>query len=338
MRADAAPRLRHPALYPEMRAVLSLSNKVERKPSHVVYFQPREALTESGIVSVENMNVADIVSGRVNTNGVEIAYRLWPAKGEVVCAPTVLLHGVLQTGDGMRHLAEQLSWHGDVLVPDLRGRGESSQPATGFGPDEMAKDIAGLLQELGWARAVVIGRLHGAIAAYHLAAQNPELVQALVIGNAAPEVNESQAQRILAAVANLPRNFASQADAEAFYENELGLSPARIHNDLWLDLEPQANGRMIWKHNLDIVRNIESAANPRDDWDILSRISCPTLILRGQRGGIRRETLSRMGDTVRDSRVMTIMGAGHDVFLGPGAEQTMSAIQLFMHGPGRRVS
>lgn len=290
---------------------------------------------ESGCVSTANADVTNMMSGQAPSNGIEIAYRLWPARNRAVCEPTVLLHGVLQTGDGMRHLAEQLSTLGDVLAPDLRGRGGSSQPASGYAPHVMAEDVAGLLRELGWTRAVMIGRLHGAIVAYHLAARFPELVHALVIGNAAPEVNESQAQGILAAVANLPHHFASQSDAEAFYENELGLSSARIHNDLLLDLEPQANGRMVWKHNLEVVRNIESAANPRDDWDVLSRIVCPTLILRGQRGGIRRETFRRMGETVDDSRTMTVMGAGHDVFLGPGAEQTLSAIQLFMHGPGR---
>ncbi len=235
----------------------------------------------------------------------------------------------------MRHLAAQLSMFGDALAPDLRGRGASSRPETGYEPDAMARDVAGLLKALGWERAVVIGRLHGAIVAYHLAARFPELVQALVIGNAAPEVNESQAQRILSTVANLPRFFASRDEAEAFYENDLGLSPARIHHDLPLDLEPQPTGRMVWKHNLDTVLSIESAANPRDDWDLLSQITCPTLILRGQRGGIRRETVARMMETVPNSRALTIMGAGHDVFLGPGAEQTMSAIQLFMHGPGR---
>jgi pimeloyl-ACP methyl ester carboxylesterase len=202
----------------------------------------------------------------------------------------------------------------------------------------MASDVAGLLRDLGWTRAVVIGRLHGAIVAYHLAARYPKLVQSLVIGNAAPEVNESQAQRILAAVANLPRDFASRADAEAFYDRELGLSPARIQNDLLHDLEPTTNGRMVWKHNLGIVERIESAVNPRDDWELLSGIACPTLILRGQRGGIRGETFARMGATVPNSRTMTIMGAGHDVFLGPGAEQTMAAIQLFMRGAGRLTS
>jgi pimeloyl-ACP methyl ester carboxylesterase len=276
-----------------------------------------------------------MVSGRASTNGIEIAYRLWPAKRRVECAPTVLLHGVLQTGEGMRHLAEQLSWSGDVLAPDLRGRGESSRPESGYEPAAMASDVARLLGDIGWERAVVIGRLHGAIVAYHLAARFPALVRALVVGNAAPEVTESQAQRILSAVANLPRFFSSRDEAEAFYEHELGLSPARIQNDLLLDLEAQPTGRMVWKHNLDIVLGIESAANPRDDWELLSKIACPTLILRGQRGGIRRETVARMEETVPNARALTIMGAGHDVFLGPGAEQTMSAIQLFMHGPGR---
>ena len=40
-------------------------------------------------------------------NGVRLAYRHWtgPANGQH--PPVVLLHGVLQAGEGMRHLAEQ---------------------------------------------------------------------------------------------------------------------------------------------------------------------------------------------------------------------------------------
>lgn len=335
---DAAARRQWTGLYPDPQATLIWPTRVEQLRPLVVYFSSRESLTESGSVSTASSNAAVTMTGRVSTNGIELAYRLWPAKRDAVNAPTVLLHGVLQTGDGMRLLAEQLSAAGEVLAPDLRGRGGSSQPDAGYEPDAMAADVAGLLLQLGWNRAVVIGRLHGAIVAYHLAARFPELVQALVIGNAAPEVNASQAQHVLAAVANLPREFANQTDAETFYERELGLSPARIHNDLLLDLEPRSNGRMVWKHNLDIVRSIEAAANPRNDWELLSSIACPTLILRGQRGGIRRETLARMGAAVSNSRTMTIMGAGHDVFLGPGAEQTMAAIQLFMRGSGRLTS
>jgi pimeloyl-ACP methyl ester carboxylesterase len=245
-----------------------------------------------------------------------------------------LLHGVLQTGDGMRHLAENLAIDGEVLVPDLRGRGASEQPASGHDPGTMAEDVGALLDGHCIGRVVVIGRLHGGLVAYHLAARRPELVCGLVLGDSTPEVSADRAARELAKLAALPAEFASREEAEQFYEQELRLSPARAEHDLPSDLERTPDGRYRWHHNLEIVARIEAAAMPRADWQILGNVRCPTLILRGQRGEIRQETAQRMLEAMPDARCQTIIGAGHDIFLGPGMEQTLSAIQLFLRGLG----
>jgi predicted alpha/beta-hydrolase family hydrolase len=80
------------------------------------------------------------------------------------------------------------------------------------------------------------------------------------------------------------------------------------------------------------VGRIEAAAIPRSDWHVLAEVKSPALILRGQRGAIGRETAEKMLRTMPRARVMTIYGASHDVFLGPGSEQTLAAIQLFLFG------
>ena len=67
-------------------------------------------------------------TGFEQVNGVRLAYRHWTGPSNAQHPPVVLLHGVLQTGEGMRHLAEQLSLDREVLVPDLRGRGDSDRP------------------------------------------------------------------------------------------------------------------------------------------------------------------------------------------------------------------
>jgi pimeloyl-ACP methyl ester carboxylesterase len=267
-----------------------------------------------------------------HVNGIRLAYRHWigPAKAEH--PPVVLLHGVLQTGDGMRHLAEQLSLDREVLVPDLRGRGESDRPDGGYDPPTMADDVAGLVDRLGIERPALIGRLHGGLVAYHLAARRPELVCGVVLGDANPEVSADRALQALAAVSALPRSFASHADATRFYEEGLGLPPDRARHDIPSDLEARPGGGYRWRHDLDIVSRIEAAAIPRSDWDVLARLRCPALILRGQRGEIRQETAERMLEVMPRARAQTIFGASHDVFLGPGSEQTLAAIQLFLFG------
>ncbi|MBA3450316.1 MAG: alpha/beta hydrolase [Chloroflexia bacterium] len=265
-------------------------------------------------------------------NGIAVAYRHWPAKSDALQPPVLLLHGVLQTGDGMRHLAEQLGYDREVLVPDLRGRGQSAQPDDGYDPATMADDVAALIDRLGIERPALIGRLHGGLIAYHLAARRPDLVRGIVLGDANPEVSDERARQAMREVGSLPRGFASRDDATRFYEEGLGLSPDRARHDIPSDLESTPDGRYAWRHNLDIVNKIEAAAIPRSDWHVLAKVRCSVLILRGQRGEIRREIADRMLETIPIARAQTIYGSGHDVFLGPGSEQTLAAIQLFLFG------
>jgi pimeloyl-ACP methyl ester carboxylesterase len=271
-------------------------------------------------------------TGFEQVNGIRLAYRHWTGPAGPQHPPVVLLHGVLQTGEGMRHLAEQLSLDREVLVPDLRGRGDSDRPDGGYDPSTMADDVAGLIDRLGIERPALIGRLHGGLVAYHLAARRPELVSGVVLGDANPEVTADRASQALADVSSLPRDFASYADAARFYEEGLGLPPDRARHDIPSDLEAAPGGGFRWRHDLEIVRRIESAAIPRSDWDVLARVTCPALILRGQRGEIRRETAERMLAVMPQARAQTIYGSSHDVFLGPGSEQALAAIQLFLFG------
>ncbi len=271
-------------------------------------------------------------TGFEHVNGLRLAYRQWTSPPDAQHPPVVLLHGVLQSGEGMRHLAEQLSLDREVLVPDLRGRGESDRPEDGYDPATMADDVAQLIDRLGIVRPALIGRLHGGLVAYHLAARRPELACGVVLGDANPEVTVDRAAQALAAVNSLPQAFASHADVTRFYEEDLGLPPDRARHDIPSDLEARPDGGYRWRHDLNIVRRIEAAAVPRSDWDVLARLRCPVLIVRGQRGEIRPETAERMLATIPRARAQTIYGASHDVFLGPGSEQTLAAIQLFLFG------
>jgi pimeloyl-ACP methyl ester carboxylesterase len=265
-------------------------------------------------------------------NGITMAYRRWPAPERSPHLPVVLLHGGLQTGDGMRHLAECLAQSGPVLVPDLRGRGETDQPEDGYDPATMAADVAALVGHLELGPSVVIGRHHGGLVAYHLAAREPEMVSGLILGDATPEVSPERAARIKALVSALPAEFAWREEAERFYEEELRLPAARARHDMPSDLEQCADGRFRWRHNLEVVARLADACLPRSDWAVLERIRCPTLILRGQRGQIRPEVAERMVATIPEAREHTVLCSGHDVFLGPGEEQALAAVQLFLRG------
>lgn len=253
----------------------------------------------------------------------------WMGPEQPVNPPVVILHGALQTAEGMANLASHIARRGRAVVPDLRGRGETAQPEDGYDPSTMAADVAGLIEQLGMDRPVVIGRLHGGLVAYHLAAEHPGSLSGLVIGDTVPEVTDGHANRLIEMTRSLPRSFPALEDAYAFYQHQLGLSLERALHDIPFDLR-RAPGGYTWRHNLDLVSRIEEAALPRSDWDVLAKIEAPTLILRGQRGMLSEEMADRMCASIGDCTIQTILASGRDVFLGGGAEQAFAAIDLFL--------
>lgn len=265
----------------------------------------------------------------VHVDGLRMSVLDWMGPEHAVNPPTVILHGALQTGEGMANLASHLSRRGRVIVPDLRGRGHTAQPEDGYDPETMAADVAGLIRELGLDRPVVIGRLHGGLVAYHLAARHPEALSGLVIGDTPPEVTDGRARQLIDATRSLPRSFRTIEDAHEFYQRSLGLPIERALHDIPFDLRRSRAG-YTWRHNLDLIARIEEAALPRSDWETLARIEVPTLLLRGQRGMLSVETAQRMCDVIGDCSMQTILTSGRDVFLGGGAEQAFAAIDLYL--------
>lgn len=101
-------------------------------------------------------------------------------------APLILLHGFPQTHRAWALVAPALARQFDVIVPDLRGYGDSDAPAADAGHSvyskrTMARDIVGLMDALGLTRAHVLGHDRGARVAYRLALDHPDRVDRLGI-------------------------------------------------------------------------------------------------------------------------------------------------------------
>ncbi len=101
-------------------------------------------------------------------------------------APLVLLHGFPQNHACWAGVAPALARHFDVIVPDLRGYGESDAPADDaehrvYSKRRMARDIVGLLDRLGLEKANVLGHDRGARVTYRMALDHPDRVDRLGI-------------------------------------------------------------------------------------------------------------------------------------------------------------
>ncbi|MFF5719219.1 alpha/beta fold hydrolase [Streptomyces buecherae] len=118
-------------------------------------------------------------TGRAAVNGTSLHYRT-AGSGPAV----VLLHGVPKTGYHWRHLVPRLTPHHTVVVPDLRGLGDSARPAHGYDSATMSDDIAELMARLGHQTYAVIGEDWGAVIGYQLAARHRDHTTHLVFTEA----------------------------------------------------------------------------------------------------------------------------------------------------------
>jgi uncharacterized alpha/beta hydrolase family protein len=95
--------------------------------------------------------------------------------------PIVLIHGWPQTWYEWRHVMPALAQNYTVIVPDLRGLGDSSKPLTGYDGKTTAEDIHQLVSQLGFKQIFLVGHDVGSQTAYSYAATHPTEVQKLVI-------------------------------------------------------------------------------------------------------------------------------------------------------------
>jgi pimeloyl-ACP methyl ester carboxylesterase len=93
-----------------------------------------------------------VLTGRAAVNGTSLHYRT-AGSGPAM----VLLHGVPKTSYHWRHLVPKLTPHYTVVVPDLRGLGDSARPSDGYDSATMSEDIAELMTQLGHQTYAVAG-------------------------------------------------------------------------------------------------------------------------------------------------------------------------------------
>ena len=106
----------------------------------------------------------------------------------------VLLHGWPGDRTDYRAVAPLVAAAANVIVPDLRGFGESDKheadPAEQYNAAAQARSIVGLIEELGLRRPVIAGYDVGSRIAQAIARQRPDLIRALVIAPPLPGIGD----------------------------------------------------------------------------------------------------------------------------------------------------
>jgi non-heme chloroperoxidase len=112
--------------------------------------------------------------------GVELFYRDL-GRGR----PLVLLHGWTMSNRFWDRQVQDLAADHRVVLPDVRGHGDSDKPMGDYGPDRHAADAAALMDALDLRDVTLVGWSFGGLTAMHTAAVHPERLAQLVLVNAA---------------------------------------------------------------------------------------------------------------------------------------------------------
>jgi lipase len=95
--------------------------------------------------------------------------------------PIVCLHGITAQHRAFNAAARYLEASRGLVGVDLRGRGDSDKPESGYSLEAHAADVVRVLDHLGLQRAVLAGHSMGGFVALKTALTFPERVRALVL-------------------------------------------------------------------------------------------------------------------------------------------------------------
>jgi 3-oxoadipate enol-lactonase len=120
----------------------------------------------------------NVTTGRARcTDGTSLAFRL-AERGEG--APRiVLVHSLAMDHSFWLPVAAQLSGEASVLVYDCRGHGASEKPAGPYTTELFARDLADVMDHVGWGSAVVAGASMGGCVSLAFGAAFPQRAAAL---------------------------------------------------------------------------------------------------------------------------------------------------------------
>lgn len=168
--------------------------------------------------------MADLKHRTVPSNGIQIHF-VEQGSGPVV----LLCHGFPETWFSFRHQIPQLAEAGyRVVAPDLRGYGETSQPALSSQYTQLhcVGDLVGLLDALEVASCTVVGHDFGAALAWNAALMRPDRFRA-VVGMSLPYVPPGPV-----APTEMFRRAAGEGFAYQVYFQGVGPADAELQRDV----------------------------------------------------------------------------------------------------------
>ncbi len=270
-------------------------------------------------------------------NGIRLHYLDHQGDGPTL----VLMPGLTANANSFDGLiANGLNRTHRVLALDLRGRGLSEKPASGYSLSEHAEDVIGLLDTLEIDQVIMGGHSFGGLMSFFLASVYPDRVSRLVVIDAAGAMHPDTRAMIQPSIDRLGKAIPSWEDYLAFVRMmpffQDWWDPA-IESYFQADIKTLDGGMVIPRSRPEAI--IEAVDNVlAEEWfEHLSRITQPTLLLNalgsfGLPGApplLPREQAMETVNALADCRYAEIPGNHITMLYGAGAGKIVEEIVRF---------
>lgn len=255
----------------------------------------------------------DATSNTFLSGPLRLHYVEW---GEPDAPSIILLHGLRAYAHWFDEFAEAAASRYRLIALDQRGRGLSGWAADGlYNTDAYVADLEVLRIHLGLDRMSLMGHSMGGTNVINYTAKYPQHVEALVIIDSAPELDNVGLTRIRSELGRTPKRFDTLADARVFLRSlHTRASEQNIDTRLKWMLQEGQDGGYVWRIDNAIFDPRMTPDPAERTWSALRKITCPTLIVRGGVSDlITREMVERMMACIPGCKNVEIPDAAHMV-------------------------
>jgi pimeloyl-ACP methyl ester carboxylesterase len=257
----------------------------------------------------------------ISEDGLSLYYRNYPGPDGYDGPPVICMHGLTRNSRDFADLAERLSQERRVIVPEVRGRGQSdyAPDAASYNPAQYVADMERLLAEEKIDRFIAIGTSMGGLMTMMLAAAKPGRIAAVVMNDIGPEIDPAGIDRIGTYVGK-GASYPTWVHAARSLCDVHGAAFPEYDLEQWLKMAKRTlvvsqNGRISYDYDMAIAEPFKKpdGAAPANLWLAFEALrGVPMLLIRGELSDLLTpETVRQMAARNPAMKSVIVPNVGH---------------------------
>ena len=256
-----------------------------------------------------------------SADGLTLYYRDYAGPDGYDGPPVLCMHGLTRNSRDFAELAEHIAQSRRVIVPEMRGRGQSdyAPDSATYNPVQYVADVELLLAEQCIGRFISIGTSMGGIMTMMMAAAKPGRIAALVMNDIGPEINPAGVERIAGYVGQ-GRSYPTWIHAARSLSSVHGSSFPDYDQEKWLEMAKRGlvisqNGRIGYDYDMAIADPFKQPGNaaPPNLWLAFEALrGVPMVLVKGELSDLLTpETVAKMANINTAMTTVIVPRVGH---------------------------